>query len=682
MRRSDGPARIDRRGRSGEDWGEIAGAVVKYILLGFGILLASVTAGRAADPLPVETFNKRPEIHSVALSPSGRYLATALERGDLHAVVIRDLETKTDSIGLSSKDPRVNITAVWWKGDDRLVAETTQKIDRRGVASSDPNVNMYLDRMVGAQALIGFDRDGGHQVPFVGSGMKETAVRLGFVDGLENDPEHILTRDRRVLYRTDVRTGQSVEIDFGGDHVGGWETNSQGEPVVRFEFHGGTAIEVRRPGTKEWVELTKISRRGDRLFEDLALLGPSEDPSKIYVAVVPKTPAEGQYRNVHLLDLATRQIGPPLWPDLKYDISGIIRERKSDALVGVCYYADVYTCETKSEAYNKDRKALNAFFEAGRNIRVASRSREDKGWVLFVSGPDEPGTYYLFDRTTKKIDIIGPTHPALVPDQLGEGQAYVYKSRDGAGIPAYLTRPPGSAAKTKLPLVVMPHGGPEARDNLDYDRLAQVLATRGYLVLQPNFRGSAGYGLDFRNAGRKQWGRRMQQDIEDGARTLIASGQADPERVCIFGASYGGYAALIGGALTPDLYKCVISFAGVSDLRRMLDYENRGADPLTYEYWTQVIGDPKTDQDVIAAGSPVAYAATYRPPVLLLHGEWDRTVPIEQSEIMDGALRRAGKSVKFVRLPGGHGDQDEANWTKIMTEALEFLKAHIGAGAP
>jgi dipeptidyl aminopeptidase/acylaminoacyl peptidase len=242
-------------------------------------------------------------------------------------------------------------------------------------------------------------------------------------------------------------------------------------------------------------------------------------------------------------------------------------------------------------------------------------------------------------------------------------------------LPSYLTRPPNTNVAGKLPLIVMPHGGPEARDTLGYDRLAQVLATHGYLVLQPNYRGSAGYGLEFRNAGRKQWGRRMQQDIEDGARALIASGQADPSRVCILGGSYGGYAALIGGALTPDLYKCVVSFAGVSDLTKMLDYETPSR--ITYDYWTQVIGDPKADRDLILEGSPVSYAADYRPPVLLIHGEVDRTVPIEQSEVMEAALKRAGKSVKFVRVPGGHGDQNEENWNLIMNEMIDFLKAHI-----
>ncbi len=508
--------------------------------------------------------------------------------------------------------------------------------------------------------------------------MKETAVRLGLVNILNDDPEHVLTRDRSVIFKTDVRTAVSTEIDYGGQNVIGWETNSRGEPVVRYEYHGATVIEVRRPGTKDWVELTRITRSDERLFADIAFIGPGEDPSKFYVATLPKTAAEGQFRNVHLIDLATREIGPPLWPGLKYDLSGIITDPNTDALTGVCFYSDVFTCESKDAAYNRDRKALDRFFEAGRNIQVSSRSRDDRVWVLFVSGPDEPGTYYLFDRTTKKVDVIGPVHPELTPDKLGEGSRFVYKARDGVTIPAYLTRPPDTLPGVKLPLVVMPHGGPEARDNLDYDRMAQVLATRGYLVLQPNFRGSAGYGLDFRNAGRKQWGRLMQTDIEDGARALIADGVADPARVCIFGASYGGYAALIGGALTPDLYKCVISFAGVSDLPRMLDYENSFGEPIRYNYWTQVIGDPKTDRALITQGSPVGYAAGYRPPVLLIHGEIDRIVPIEQSEVMEAALKRAGKSVKFVRVPGGHGDQDGANWTKIMNEALDFLKAHIG----
>lgn len=640
--------------------------------------LASVEQAHGAEPLPIEAFTKRPEISQVVISPSGRYLATGLERGDLHAVVIRDLQTRKDTIGLSTKDQRVHIGSIAWKTDDRLVAEIFRNAfapDVKSYGYVDPNIKNYIGQLINGRAAVAFDRDGAHQLTFMGSGSKENAPRLSLANALRSDPEHVLTASRGVLYRTDINTGTSVELDYGGDHVEGWSVNSRGEPVLRIEDHGAVAIEVRKPGETNWVELTRISRKDDRLFADLELLGPAEDPTKFYVATMPKTAEEGQTRNVHLLDLATRTIGPPLWPDLKYDLSSIVRSRDTDALAGVCYYADVLTCESKDEAYTRDRKALNTFFDAARNIHEVSRSADNKVWVLWVTGPDEPGTYYLFDRTTKRVEVVGPAMPELKPDLLGEAKPYVYKARDGTPIPAYLTRPPNTTGVTKLPLIVMPHGGPEARDTFGYDRLAQVLTTHGYLVLQPNYRGSAGYGLEFRNAGRKQWGRLMQTDIEDGARALIASGQADPSRVCIFGGSYGGYAALIGGALTPDLYKCVVSFAGVSDLAMMLDYETPSR--ITYDYWTQVIGDPKADRDLVIQGSPVSYAAVYRPPVLLIHGEVDRTVPIEQSEVMESALKRAGKSVKFVRVPGGHGDQNQENWNLIMNEVIDFLKAHI-----
>lgn len=643
-----------------------------------GLVLAPGREAYGAEPLPVEAFTKRPEIRQVVISPSGRYLAISVEKGDLHLVMIRDLQTKKDTVGLSSKEARIHIDSVAWKTDDRLVAEISKAAstsDPEFYGGIDPNIKNYISQLVNARAALAFDRDGSHQTPFLGVGLQDHAPRFGLVDALKIDPDHVLTEDQGVLYRTEIHTGASVEIDYGGNHVVGWYVNSRGEPVVRIEDHGGIAIEVRKPGAADWKELTRISRQGDRLFADLELLGPAEDPTKFYVATMPKTAEEGQMRNVHLLDLATRAIGPPLWPELKYDLSSIVRGRDTDAMVGVCYYADILTCEGNDEAYNRDRKALNTFFESGRDIEEVSRSTDNKLWVLWVTGPDEPGTYYLFDRASKKVEVVGAALPELAPDRLGEAKPYVYKARDGEAIPAYLTRPPNTPVAGKLPLIVMPHGGPEARDTLGYDRLAQLLATRGYLVLQPNYRGSAGYGLSFRDAGRKQWGRRMQQDIEDGARALIASGQADASRVCIFGASYGGYAALIGGALTPDLYKCVISFAGVSDLGKMLEYE--APSRITYDYWTQVIGDPKADREIISQGSPVRYASTYRPPVLLIHGEVDDTVPIEQSEFMEDALKRAGKSVKFVRVPGGHGDQNEENWNLIMKEVIDFLKVHI-----
>ncbi len=232
----------------------------------------------------------------------------------------------------------------------------------------------------------------------------------------------------------------------------------------------------------------------------------------------------------------------------------------------------------------------------------------------------------------------------------------------------------------------MPHGGPEDRDSFDYDDWTQILATRGYLVFQPNFRGSSGYGDAYAEAGYGQWGLRMQDDVTDGVRELIADGRADPNRICIFGASYGGYAALMGGAQNPDLYRCVVSWAGVSDLVSMMKWQRRQADGLddpTYLYWRKAIGDPDTDAERLQRNSAVTYAKTYGPPVLLLHGLKDDTVPSEQSDEMFHALRNAKKDVRLItQKHEGHPRWIAEHEQSALTEILAFLEAHIGAGAP
>jgi dipeptidyl aminopeptidase/acylaminoacyl peptidase len=256
---------------------------------------------------------------------------------------------------------------------------------------------------------------------------------------------------------------------------------------------------------------------------------------------------------------------------------------------------------------------------------------------------------------------------------------YTYKARDGADLSGYLTVPPGAPA-TPPPLIVMPHGGPESRDDLSFDHWGQYFATRGYAVFQPNFRGSGGFGRAFAEAGYRQWGARMQDDVTDGVNALIASGKVDANRVCIVGASYGGYAALYGGAAQPDLYKCVVSVAGVSDLSQMMKWQKRvaGSESSRYEYWTKSIGDVQADAARLVEKSPITYAASYKPPVLLFHGELDDIVPVEQSKMMEKALKKAGANVKMIL----YENEDHSGWTEthsreVLSEIEAFLAAHL-----
>jgi len=296
-----------------------------------------------------------------------------------------------------------------------------------------------------------------------------------------------------------------------------------------------------------------------------------------------------------------------------------------------------------------------------------------------TSGPKNPATYYVFDAKQNTARRLGQAYRDIAENELGEMVILKYRSRDGTQLPGYLTLPPGKGDK-KLPLVVMPHGGPKSRDYVQYHPWVQLLANRGYAVFQPNFRASAGYGRAFMEAGYKQWGRRVQDDIVDGVRALIADGTVDANRMCIFGWSFGGYAALAGGALASELYKCVIAGAGVSDLPAMVDEQaKRGTHSGIYKYWVEQIGDSRYELDMMKAASPALNAGNFKAPVLLIHGDADKTVPIDQSRRMEAALKAAGKAVKFLVLPKvGHSPSKVETRVTMYKEIESFLAQHIG----
>lgn len=246
------------------------------------------------------------------------------------------------------------------------------------------------------------------------------------------------------------------------------------------------------------------------------------------------------------------------------------------------------------------------------------------------------------------------------------------KLRDGATMRAYLTKPLAAGPR---PLVVMPHGGPEMRDHHAYDVYAQIFAAQGWLVLQPNFRGSGGYGRAYADAGRGRWGDLMQEDVEDAVAQVLASGRADPKRVAIWGASYGGYAALMGAVRNPDLYKAAVSLAGPADLMQFMDdRRSYGLDNPYYQYWVRTVGDPKANGATLQKFSPAKRAGEIKAPVLLVHGLDDDNVLPNQSRIMAAALRAAGKPVVHMEIRGaGHSDWDEDDERKLMETSVAFL---------
>ncbi|MFM9936721.1 MAG: prolyl oligopeptidase family serine peptidase [Novosphingobium sp.] len=318
-----------------------------------------------------------------------------------------------------------------------------------------------------------------------------------------------------------------------------------------------------------------------------------------------------------------------------------------------------------------DKAVSNAVGD--RAATILSYSRDRSRMVVHLGGSNDPGRYYVFDRDGGVMQLFAQANDKLKSSQLSPARYTKYKARDGLDIPAYVTLPQGRPAKN-LPLVIMPHGGPyDVRDDGTYDVEVQFLANRGYVVLQPEYRGSGGYGKTFYKQGKGQWGRAMQDDLDDGMDWLVKQGTIDPKRVCLVGSSYGGYAAMWGAIRNPERYRCAASFAGVSDLKRLLKYQSGFFRSKRYrDDWRRtVMGDDKFDLTTV---SPLYTADKLQVPLLLVHGDDDQRVPYKQSKLMADALAKAGKPAEFITLKDeGHGFSSSANQQVWLDKLDAFL---------
>lgn len=323
---------------------------------------------------------------------------------------------------------------------------------------------------------------------------------------------------------------------------------------------------------------------------------------------------------------------------------------------------------------------LSATF-AGRDVRLADWSGDRTRIVARVTAPASPLAWYLYDGRTRQASALGESYPELAGAVLGTTRWITYRARDGLEIPAYLTLPPDTAPGARPPLIVMPHDGPVSRDDAVFDWWVQALATRGYAVLQPQFRGSSGLGRAFVAAGVGEWGGKMQSDLVDGVQALVEQGLADPTRVAIVGAGYGGYAAQYGAVVYPAVYRCAVSVNGVSNLGLLLGLQERvhGRDESLTLALEVMLGDPKVDGAAFRKASPVFQVSRQAAPLLLIHADEDTTVPIDQSRAMQRALKGIGKPADLVVLAG---DDHYLSSTASRLTMLESMFGFLGRCLP
>jgi dipeptidyl aminopeptidase/acylaminoacyl peptidase len=629
-------------------------------------------------------------IVDTAISLSGQYMAAIVRREDDDVLLVLDLATGQRKVvqrvghDESGKDLWLLMVGVAWKNDDKLLLRL--RVRPRDVLNfftvSDTKISKLGER------LFAVDRASGKHVALLGDNRNaalEGAFDLGEIRSfLVKDPKHILMElngfNGRSLFKVDIETGRGEQIERPLESVVGWWLDVDGKPVVRKSVQNGTTRLSRKDAENKWKEFYKMRLSEMEDDEEYSAIGPSDQPDKYFVLA---TPPGHDRKGIYLYDLKTEQFGAPVHEHAQYDIDRAVTARDGTRVLFYCYTAHVEICEFPSNKINAHMRGLRKYFEESANVNIFDASQDEKNFLLHVEGPKDPPAYFYYQSEKKDIQMIGSVRKALETVSMPTAKVVTWKSADGKEMHGYLTLPPGAPAGTKLPMVVHPHGGPEARDQLTFDRRVQFFAARGYAVFQPNFRGSAGFGRAFAESGYGEWGRKMQDDITDGVRMLVDTGVADPARMCIVGGSYGGYAALVGASLTPDLYKCAVSIAGVSDLEDFISWRKRnwGSDSEGYRYWLKAIGDPDKDEAKLKAVSPLQLVDKIKIPVLLLHGTDDYVVPIAQSRAMKKALDRNGKKTELVEFEKeGHSGWQPYNYVRASTAIDQFLWKHLGAG--
>ena len=663
----------------------VAGAAV----LAAGLAWSAAFAG---DRPPVEAFGTLPQISEPELSPDGKHLAVIQTFKGRPVVVIYPVNAPPGTQPAIVKSDDWLVDNIAWAKNDRLIIavkvskklsddskhlmrtwERAVSVDAQGqnavVLLKD---NVYLDNNVSAVTIADrdiADPDFIYMPIYVYSDTRtdDQAIAAASRGGADDD------QFRYNLYRVNVRTGGGEQVEAGTTNTDHWYMDGNGHIIARND-------QSERP-LKDHV---KLYDKGD--WKDGGTYDASADKGNGLIGLTEDGTAlvQAGWNDASMSVLSRLPLGSgdpsALFADPHYDIDTTLIDEWSGRVIGAVYTDDRPQYVYFDPKYEALQKGLEAAFP-GLSVHAVSMNLAQTVAVVEVEGPQQPTAYYLVDRTSHTATLIESAYPGLKAADLGEMKPYSYKARDGLDIPAYLTLPPGRPAKN-LPAIVMPHGGPDARDAIGFDWWAQFLANRGYVVLQPNYRGSSGYGHKFTEAGLHQWGLKMQDDISDGVKKMIADGIADPKRICIVGGSYGGYAALAGATLTPDLYACAASFAGISDLPAILrsDRTRYGQNSSEVSFWASRIGGLYDDSDELRAVSPDRHADAVKCPILLMHGEGDTTVPIEQSDLMNEALKRAGKSVTYIKFEGEDHYLSLADTRIKMLTALEsFLAKSIGA---
>ncbi|MBT8468175.1 MAG: S9 family peptidase, partial [Deltaproteobacteria bacterium] len=479
-------------------------------------------------------------------------------------------------------------------------------------------------------------------------------------------------------HRVDIIDGSYVEEE--GSHWGIWAWHVDRLGRIRVAEGAAKPRGGIKEGALEHLMLAKVNPEAD--LEEIVRWNPLTEDGLFFAAFTPQpetiyvfAPIEpGGRHGIYEYSIPKRKLGELVFQHPEVDARRIATSRVDGRPLYISYWTD----RPRQHFLDAEWKRLQAMIDGtlpNRTNRIVSRSLDEKTLIVKSESDVVPPEYYVFDRREGSLALLLSAYPKLESLELAPMKPVKYQARDGLTIHGYLTRP-ANAGNEPLPTIVFPHGGPSVRDVWGWDRIVQLLASRGFAVFQPNFRGSVGYGEDFKLKGWGEWGLAMQEDITDGVRWLVDQKLADPNRIGIFGISYGGYAALQGLASTPELYKAGASYAGVTDLRLTLSEAKIRFYHDDYSEW--LIGDRQKDKAKLDAASPARNADQIRVPVLLGHGTRDTVVDVRQAEAMARALRKQKVPVElYIYENERHGFVDDRNAIDFYTKLVAFFERNL-----
>ncbi|XLZ69344.1 alpha/beta fold hydrolase [Massilia sp. SR12] len=655
----------------------------KYLLIG----LASMASLAHAAPPPAQHFFDTAQFKSAKLSPSGRYLA--LRTGDSKLrdmLMVLDTETLATIGGARYGD--YDIGDIRWVNDQRLVYNVVDSHTAPGDRRFAPGLYAIDRDGKGRRQLAEHSRPKGSTGTNIISHIEPMNTYLLNGEGAQ-DSEYIYVRrliwsstsyyvvDRTELVRLNTSTGKSSVVSRPVEPQG-WMLDHNGQPALMVsEQEGKQTLHLRDPGSEEWRVLASYPAYL-RAAGGISPVGFMDDKRMLV-----KTRGKDDKAALHVFDLASGKLDPQSLIALTdFDFSGSL-VYANKRLAGVHYLGDARASVWFDEGMKAAQAEVDQQLQGVNNILTPPKQAETP-WILVSSYSDRQPTFYsLYNSQSKKLKIVGSAHPDIKPTEMGQQDLVKFKARDGMAIPAWLTLP--AKGGKKLPLVVLVHGGPYVRGTeWGWSADSQFLASRGYAVLQPEFRGTTGYGMRLFAAGVKQWGLKMQDDIADSVKWAVEQGHADPERVCIMGGSYGGYATLMGLVKDHDLYRCGVAYAAVTDIPLMFDSGNWMLSDMDDDYrkfgGPKLIGDLVKDAEQLVATSPLKQAARIKRPLLLAHGTDDRRVPLKHFTLLREAMEANKADAEYLVYNGeGHGWSVAANRIDFWTRVEKFLDKHIGA---